>query len=84
MPVGQATTPVMQAQLTTSLFSSSPSQLKSPGAQTSWAYGGEAPRQTPDHEGNSVPAQSSEPSEPVVHQPTGAIVAGSTCVAGTS
>ena len=81
--VGQATTFGMHAQLTWSLFSCSPSQLKSPGAQTSWAYGGCPPRHTPDHLGNSVPAQSSEPSELTVHQPTGSPVAASTCVAGT-
>ena len=81
--VGHVTGAGWQVQFWTSLFSGTPSQLKSPIAQMSWAYGGCAPRQVPDHAENSEPAQSSEPSEFVVHHPTGAPVAGSICEGGT-
>ena len=81
--VGHVTAAGWQVQFCTSLFSGRPSQLKSPAAQMSCAYGGCAPRQVPDHCENSVPVQSSEPSEFVAHQPTGAPVPWSICEGGT-
>src|SRR5260221_6763417 len=81
--VGHVTTAVWHEQSVMSLFSGRPSQLKSPTAQTSCAYGGCAPRQGPDHLGNSVPGESSEPFQFSVHQPTGLFDVGSVCAAAT-
>src|SRR3954468_12554530 len=66
------------------LFSSRPSQSKSPLAQTSSAYGGCAPRQSGSQTAapNSLPVETHFwlPTELVAHQPAGSLVLGSACV----
>jgi len=71
--VGQVIAAGAQAQLTLGGFSALPSQLKSPGAQTSSAYGGCAPRQTPLHVAapSDCCSQATVPFELVAHHPTG-------------
>ena len=81
--VGQVMTAVLHAQLSPVGFSALPSQLKSPGAHTSFAYGGWAPRQVPFQVGEPSPCcwHATVPTEFVAHQPTGS--PSWLCVAGT-
>src|SRR3954469_22244041 len=80
--VGQLTS-TLHEQSRVRLFSSKPSQSKSPLAQTSSAYGGCAPRHSASHTAapNSLPVETHFwlPTELVAPQPTGSLVLGSAC-----